>query len=125
MRAILFYFSLITAVILLLVSCSKSENDILKEVSGVWKIANESTLMEIQLTTSEKYIKAGDLQNIPVNIKTVDIENSTINLSITDQEGNEQIWSFKQNWSDDEKSFTLIWTSHDGSQFNLEFVRNI
>ncbi len=124
MKITLFYLSLITTVLILSISCSKSENDILEKIGGVWKLSNENTLMTIQLTSNEKTIRMGNLE-IPVKVKSVDADNSIVNLIMTDKDGIEQIWTLKQVWLEDEKSFTLLWTAHDGSQFNLEFVRNL
>ncbi|MFH1051019.1 MAG: hypothetical protein V1779_08865 [bacterium] len=124
MKLLLNLFLATVLTVFFFTGCSKSEKDILEEVSGVWKISSETTLMEIKLTSDKNLIKMGNLE-IPVKVKSVDTENSTINLSMIDKDEIEQVWTFKQQWTEDEKSFTLLWTAHDGTQFNLEYVRDL
>lgn len=108
-----------------IVGCSKNSGEgILNEISGVWGVQGEKGLFSIIYKDKKLSMLADDLA-IPVTLGAVDNENKTVNLNITLQEGKPGIWTLRQIWDTDKKSFHLQMTFHDGTQSNLTFVRKI
>lgn len=108
-----------------IIGCSKNSGEgILEEISGVWGVQGEKGLFTIIYKDKKLSMFADDLA-IPVTLGAIDNENKTVNINITLQEGKPGIWTLRQIWDSDKKSFHLQITFHDGTQGTLTFVRKI
>lgn len=116
-------FSLFT---LTLLGCGQkaASNGILDEISGVWGIRGESGLFSILYKDNKLGLLADDLA-IPVTLGAIDDENKTVNLNVTLPNGKPGIWTLRQVWDQDKKSFHLQFIFHDGARSELTFVRKI
>lgn len=119
-----FLFCLLTLVIISISGCGVKESGILDEISGVWGIQGESGLFSIIYKDKKISLLAND-DAIPVTLGDIDNENKTVNLNVTLQDGKPGIWTLRQIWDKDNKSYHLQFTFHDGAQANLSFVRKI
>lgn len=102
----------------------KSGGGLLDEISGVWGVQGEQGLFSIIYRDKKLSLLADDIA-IPVVLGEIDNENKTVNLNVTLIDGKPGIWTLRQIWDKDHKSFHLQFTFHDGSRSNLTFVRKI
>jgi hypothetical protein len=103
---------------------SKTPEELLDEISGVWRANNDGTL--VTLVYSEKKIRLlfGD-KSIPVSLGDVDKTYKTINLKVILETGKSGIWTIGEVWNKENTSFSLQITMHDGVQDDLYFVRKV
>jgi len=102
----------------------KTPEELLNEISGVWRANNDGTL--VTLIYSEKKVRLlfGD-KPIPVSLGDVDTTNKTINLKVALEAGKSGIWTIGEARNKDNTSFSLQITMHDGVQDELYFVRKV
>lgn len=99
-----------------------TDDEILDDVSGVWR-ASDNTIIEVATNQQLKTITI-DNRKIPVSVSSIDHENNIVNLNVEMQNGSDVIWSIRQ-FYDDNFSFTIDLTLHDGSLYELGFVREL
>lgn len=111
---------LLSFLTMLLISCGKTEKDLLKEMSGVWKAKRSPGLFIISFDDNNKVTFAYGDKLMPVALSTIDKANNTINLK---KEPGNEIITFKQVHDKDSKSLNIVVTLPDGTQDELSFVR--
>lgn len=119
-----FLICLLALTTLCIAGCGEKDDDILKDISGVWGVQGETGLFSI-IYQDKKISLLVDDQAIPVVLGEIDNENDTVNLKVTLKDGKPGIWTLRQIWDKDHKAFHLQFTFHDGSQASLSFVRKI
>lgn len=117
-------YLLTLATILFLAACGESGSGLLEETAGVWRAQRDGTMVSIIYSDKKLSMLIGDTP-IPVSLGDIDNNNKTINLNITQNDGKLAIWTLKQIWDKDLKSFHLSFTLNDGTQDELSFVRKI
>ena len=119
----------ILSVIAIIARCNQSHEvsqheQMLNDVSGVWTCAGDNALVSIDLAGDNKVITIND-KAFPVHeITQFDTDNDTLTLDV----GNDNqpvLWTIKQLWDSDKKHFSLHLTLQDGTNDNLNFVRNL
>lgn len=105
-------------------ACGNIGSGILEETAGVWRAQGDATMVSIIYSDKKLSMLIGD-NMIPVSLGDIDNDNKTINLNVTLNDGKPGIWTLKQIWDKDQKSFHLLFTLHDGTQDELSFVRKI
>lgn len=110
----------------MLLACGEkqSEPNILDDISGVWRARSEPALVSIIYTDRRLRLLIGDTA-IPVALGDIDRTNATVNLNVTLADGRPAVWTIRQVWDKEHKSFHLLFTMHDGSQDELSFVRKV
>ncbi len=107
-----------------LVACANKENEPLEEIAGVWRAKGDGAMVSIIYSDKKLGMLIGD-NAIPISVGDIDSENKIINLNVTLSDGKLGIWTLKQVWDKDQKSFHLFFTLHDGTQDELTFVRKV
>ena len=121
-KYLFFVFALIAA---LLAGCGeKSVGSILDEISGVWGVQGEKGLFSIVYRDKKLSLLVDD-NAIPIKLGDIDNENKTVNLNVILENGKPGIWTLRQVWDKEHKSFHLQFTFHDGTRADLTFVRKI
>jgi len=115
---------LIAFVFLILLSCTKSESNFLKEISGVWRAQQDGSMVTINHDNNKMMLAIGD-NVIPVTVGAIDKDNKTVNLNVILATGKPGVWTLRQIWDKEHKTFHLVFTLHDGTQDDLTFVRTI
>lgn len=115
---------LIAFVFLILLSCTKSESNFLKEISGVWRAQQDGSMVTINHDNNKMMLAVGD-NVIPVTVGAIDKDNKTVNLNVILATGKPGVWTLRQIWDKEHKTFHLVFTLHDGTQDDLTFVRTI
>ena len=112
--------------VVLLFSCIKrNEKSILDEISGVWRAKTDGSLISIIYLNNKINFLIGN-DNIAVTLGDIDKINKTVNFNITLKDsGKPGVWTIRQIWDNEHKSFHLELTMHDGTQDELTFVRKI
>lgn len=120
----LIQYAVLLVAISFLAACGDKGSNLLEEISGVWRAQGDGAM--VSLIYSDKKLRMLIGENaIPVSLGDMDNENKTINLNVTLNDGKPGIWTLKQVWDKDQKSFHLSFTLHDGTQDELSFVRKI
>jgi hypothetical protein len=114
-----FVFPILAMIIF--VGCSN--NNLLQEVSGVWKGSNIG-LITLNLVGEKKTIEIGGKEGT-VTVKDIDTENHIIPLYVTLANGQKVIWTLRQIRDDETNTFILLLTTHSGAQEPLSFVRKL
>ncbi len=107
----------------LLTACSKPGSKLLEDVSGVWR-AQDGAMVIINNTDKGFTFIVGE-NSIPVKLGAIDNDQGTVNLNVDLVTGKPAIWTIKQIWDKEHKSFHLNFTLHDGTQDELSFVRKV
>lgn len=115
---------LIAAFCLSFLSCTKSEGNFLKEISGVWRAKTDGAMITINNDANKLMLAIGD-NVIPATVGAIDNVNRTVNLNVALNTGRPAVWTLKQVWDKEHKTFYLVMTLHDGTQDELSFVRMI
>lgn len=110
-------------VCMMIFGCTKSENSILKDVSGVWRAEKDGTMITINCDEKMTLFAMGDLV-IETSLGDIDKDNSTVNFKVSFK-GKPDIITVKQLWDKEHKKFNLTITFPGGIQDNLSFVRKI
>lgn len=101
------------------------EPSLLQDISGVWKVKGETTLVTIDSTDKKTRLLFND-EFVPVTVGAIDEENHTVNFNVTLAEtGKPAVWTVRQIWNGDKSAFHLQITMHDGTQGEFSFVRKI
>ncbi len=95
----------------------------LVDVSGVWRGNSDGAMITIKVTGKDKVLDING-RVIPVTIDSIDTENSIISLGVRQANGASLSWSLRQLF-DENGSFTLEMTLHDGTQDELSYIRGI
>jgi len=120
-----YLFCLFALIAVFIAGCGeKNGGGILDEISGVWVVQGEQGLFSI-IYRDKRLSLLHDDAAIPVTLGEIDNENKTVNLNVTLQSGKPGIWTLRQIWDKDHKSFHLQFTFHDGTRSDLTFVRKI
>jgi hypothetical protein len=93
----------------------------LDEISGVWKVSDEKTMVAFQLAGSASVVRVDD-QPIPVTVDKFDSDNKVLTLLVRNNPST--VWSVRQIF-DENGHFTLQVTLEDGTQLDLSYVRNL
>lgn len=115
---------LVAVFMYLVVSCSKSNDNLLKEISGVWRAKQDGTMITVNYDNKTMMFALGE-DVIPTTLGVIDNENKTVNLNVNLINGKPGVWTLKQVWDKEKKSFHLVLTLHDGTQDELSFIRKI
>jgi len=122
LRNILYSLGLL---LLLLSGCKQVSNaSLLDEISGVWKMEGENSLVTLNHAGGTVQLVMDD-RLLPVSLGTVDKEQETINLKGFDANGKPLLWTIRRVWDKEHKTFNLLMTLHNGVQADLSFVRKI
>jgi Tfp pilus assembly protein PilF len=103
---------------------SRPEPSVLEQVAGVWRASQDGTMVSFVYAQSKFQMLVGD-SVIPVTVGDVDQTNKTFNLNVVRADGKPAVWTVRQIWDTEGKSFSLGLTMHDGTQDHLSFVRRI
>lgn len=109
---------------LILSACANKTDSLLEDMTGVWRAKNDGAMVSVIYADKKLRMLIGD-DAIATTLGDIDNENKTVNLNVTLQDGKAGIWTLKQVWDKDQKSFHLSFTMHDGTQDELSFVRKI
>lgn len=112
------------AVMALLFGCSGADRDLLSEISGVWRAKQDGAMVTINHDGNKLMFAIADTV-IPATLGAIDDANNTVNFNVNLTTGNPGIWTLKQVWDKEHKTFHLVFTLHDGTQDELAFVRKI
>ncbi|MDR3580734.1 MAG: lysozyme inhibitor LprI family protein [Oryzomonas sp.] len=109
-----------------LCACSKKDagKSLLDEVSGVWRAKTDGAMVSIIYADKKMRLFIGE-NPVSVTLGEIDDANKTINLNVTTNLGKPGVWTIRQIWDKEHKSFYLQMTLHDGIQDELTFVRKI
>ena len=106
----------------LLVSCSKSKNELAKQMSGVWRAQDGATYI-FDYTGKKMLVVAGG-EVIPATVGPIDNTNESMDLHL-DYSGGSAIWTLKRVWDKNNNDFNLVITLNDGTREVLSFVRKV
>lgn len=125
MRKLLLQTLMGVFLVIVMCACNKKEasNGVLDEISGVWRAKKDGTMVSFVYTEKRMRMFIGD-DPIPVTLGDIDNQNRTVNLN-TSIDGKTGVWTVRQVWDKEHKSFHLQITLHDGTQDELSFVRKI
>lgn len=112
------------AITLLLIGCGERTVSILDETAGVWRAQGDGAMVSIIYSDKKLSLLIND-SAIPVSLGNIDTMNKTINLKVTRFDGKPGIWTLKQIWDEEQKTFHLSLTLDDGTQDELSFIRKI
>jgi hypothetical protein len=101
--------------------CSTPASDMLTQISGVWRFSDNS-LLTIKHDNDSVYLTTGE-SVITAKVGAIDTNNKTINLKVLLPNGMDAIWTIRQVFTADKRTFYLMLTLHDGKQDVLQFVR--
>lgn len=112
--------------VIVMCACSKKEatTGFLNEMSGVWRAKSDGAMVSLVYSDKAMRMFIGE-DPIPVTLGDIDNVNNTVNLNITGADGKPGVWTVRQIWDKEHKSFHLQITLHDGTQDELSFVRKI
>lgn len=113
--------------IFLITGCSKPEkpeSNILNDISGVWRPSNGNKLWTIS-NRDNNFLFAIGTEAYPLKVGTIDTDRKSINLVDTRSYEKPAIFTLKQIFAADNKSFHLAFTSDTGEVVDLQFVRKI
>lgn len=112
--------------VLVLCSCANKEEKrgILDEITGVWRAKNDGAMISLVYSDKKVRMFIGD-SPMSVTLGDIDNENKTVNLNVRANDGKPGVWTIRQVWDKEHKSFSLQITLHDGTQDELTFVRKI
>lgn len=105
-------------------ACAKPESGMLDDVSGIWRLEDDGTMVAINRTKDGVALVVGD-HALPVKVGAIDEENDTINLNIDIPGGKPEIWTVRKVWNEKHDKFHLVLTLHDGTQDDMDFVRKV
>lgn len=107
-------------------ACTKKgeSKGFLDEVSGVWRATKDGAMVSIIYADNKMRMFIND-DPIPVTLGDIDNSNKTVNLNVTTNLGKPGVWTIRQVWDKEHKSFHLQLTLHDGMQDDLTFIRKI
>lgn len=114
----------IVFIVLTLTACADKTDSLLEDMTGVWRAKNDGAMVSVIYSDNKMRMLIGD-DAIATTLGDIDNENKTVNLNVTLQDGKPGIWTLKQVWDKERKSFYLSFTLHDGVQDELSFVRKI
>lgn len=114
----------IVFIVLTLNACAGKTDSLLEDMTGVWRAKNDGAMVSVIYSDNKMRMLIGD-DAIATTLGDIDNENKTVNLNVTLQDGKPGIWTLKQVWDKEHKSFYLSFTLHDGVQDELSFVRKI
>jgi len=125
-KNVLFLLMFFLSLVFFISACDKmgSSSSILDEISGVWRAKSDGAMVSIIYAEKKLRMLIND-KPIPVSLGEIDKNNKTINLNVTTNEGKPAVWTIRQVWDKENKSFHLVFTLHDGTQDELSFVRKI
>jgi hypothetical protein len=103
--------------------CSQPASDILTQISGVWRFSDDS-LLTIKHDKDSVYLTSGE-RVIAAKVGAIDTRNKTVNLKVILPDGRDAIWTIKQVFTADDRTFYLVVTLHDGKKDVLQFVRKV
>lgn len=126
MRKAIVLICLAVVAVFIMSSCVKKDEKkgILGEVSGVWRASSDSAMVSIVYADDSLKLYINDIL-IPSTLGDVDRSNNIVNLNVTDPTGKREIWTIRQLWDKEHKSFNLQITLNDGLQDECTFVRKI
>lgn len=101
---------------------SLANNQMLEDVSGVWRGDSDQAMVSVDLRKGERVINVNGV-NIPVTVDNVDQNNHILQLGVTMNNG-KGVLVIRQVFKSD-NNFTLLMTLPDGTQDSLSFVRNL
>jgi hypothetical protein len=101
--------------------CSQPATDILSQISGVWR-CSDNTLLTIKHDNGSVYLTSG-VNVITAKAGAIDTKNKTVNLKVILPDGMDAMWTIRQVFTADNRTFYLVLTLHDGKQDVLQFVR--
>ena len=110
----------------MLSACTKKDagTSLLEDITGVWRAKSEKAIISFIYKDQKMRMFIGD-DPIPVTLGDIDNQNKTVNLNVTSSAGTPGVWTVRQIWDKEQKSFHLSITLHDGAQDELTFVRKI
>lgn len=126
MRKNLLSVMLVLVSLVVLCACNKKDvgTSLLDEISGVWRAKTDGAMVSFVYTDKKMRMFIND-DPISVTLGDIDNTNRTVNLNVTTNEGKPGVWTVRQVWDKEHKSFHLAITLHDGIQDELTFVRKI
>lgn len=126
MRRILLPVILVIISVVVFSACNKKDagTSLLDEISGVWRAKNDGAMVSFVYADKKMRMFVGD-DPLSVTLGDIDNTNKTVNLNLTTNQGKPGVWTVRQVWDKEHKSFYLAITLHDGTQDELTFVRKI
>jgi len=117
--AILFVVQIVLGSILFSLSPAGKKEEILSDISGVWKTQNSNETITIDFTDNEPFIKI-NTQVLSVKVQEVDIEKDIIQFKIN----NSLTWYIKKIYGNND-DFTLLLQTNTGEKEHLYFIKNL
>ena len=96
---------------------------LLEDFSGVWE--DDGSLVTLYHEQGRLHFVIDD-RAIAARLGDIDPDHETVNLLVTQADNyNDGIITLRRKWTEDKQQFTLIYTSFDGRQGELGFVRRV
>lgn len=105
-------------------SCGNKADDMLKEMSGVWRGKSDGMMVIMRYSENKFQMLEGD-KAIPVSLGEIDTDNKLVNLNVTRPDGKPAVWTIREIWDPQHKSLTLQLTLDEGEQEEFAFVRKV
>ncbi len=117
------YFCLALAFVLCMffIGCSAGSGNMLADISGTWKRGNDGTMIEINLTGEQNFLKIGE-KTVEATVKNV--QDDLISLDVKADNGQTEKWTLMQVWDDNGSTFSLAF-NRNGSKDKLTLIKKL
>ena len=116
-----FCLALAFALCIAFVGCSGGSGNKLADISGIWKRGNDGTMIEINLTGEQNFLKIGD-KTVEAMVKSV--QDDVISLDVKADNGQTEKWTLMQVWDDNGSTFSLSFR-HNGTNDKLTLIKKL
>ncbi len=116
-----FCLALAFALCIAFVGCSGGSGNKLADISGIWKRGNDGTMIEINLTGEQNFLKIGD-KTVEAMVKSV--QDDVISLDVKADNGQTEKWTLMQVWDDNGSTFSLAFR-HNGTRDKLTLIKKL
>ena len=116
-----FCLALAFALCMAFVGCTGGTGNKLSDISGIWKRGNDGTMIEINLSGEQNFLKIGD-KTVAATVKS--IQDYVISLDVKAGNGQTEKWTLMQVWDDNGSTFDLAF-NHNGTKDKLTLIKKL
>lgn len=116
-----FCLALAFALCMAFVGCTGGTGNKLSDISGIWKRGNDGTMIEINLSGEQNFLKIGD-KTVAATVKRV--QDYVISLDVKAGNGQTEKWTLMQVWDDNGSTFDLAF-NHNGTKDKLTLIKKL
>jgi len=116
-----FCLALAFALCMAFVGCTGGTGNKLSDISGIWKRGNDGTMIEINLSGEQHFLKIGD-KTVAATVKRV--QDYVISLDVKAGNGQTEKWTLMQVWDDNGSTFDLAF-NHNGTKDKLTLIKKL